>query len=284
MLSYGLIRTAVLGLAIVAMLVGAFTHSTSAQANNTPHLTLVLPQDQTFDAVIQENYPGLASQDNYTNIKPYLVILENNTELAATAYDIEWTVVLADQSLRYQDYRYFYQSLTPAGYSKILHKGEMRLLSPVFSLSPQEYVEQSAYVGSLAPHDLISFSNINTAYALMDGALFEDGRFTGSNRQMLLEQIQSSETAQHDESVIILDKLNAGESLGELLSFLDLQTKKFSIPTGSLRSQHYQYAMAREAETLRSIAIAKTGGLDAVRKRAQLLQAQLPRAVRRITE
>lgn len=135
---------------------------------------------------------------------------------------------------------------------------------------------------TITPAAFMPFSNIRTTYALIDAVLFEDGRFTGSNRQKLLEQIQSSETAQHDESRIILDKLNAGTSLSDLLVFLSSQIRQFATPTGSLRSQHYQYAMAREAELLRSIAT--TGGIGEVRKRAQRIEAQLPETIHRIPE
>jgi hypothetical protein len=63
------------------------------QQTATMSLTLIKPSDPLFDGTIDTYFPGLSDEPGYqTSIRPFLVIVRNDTALTAVAYAITLTM------------------------------------------------------------------------------------------------------------------------------------------------------------------------------------------------
>src|SRR5579884_2233037 len=78
-------------------LFGSLSGSVLAQSLMAPAastLTMLTPADGTvFDSSISTFFPAIAGQPNFASeIRPFLVLLRNNTALTAKGYDVRWMI------------------------------------------------------------------------------------------------------------------------------------------------------------------------------------------------
>lgn len=64
-------------------------------------LALIRPGDAGFDRDMEAYFPQYAAEPNYQALRPYLVILQNNTNRTARAYDLRWQAQRANGAARY---------------------------------------------------------------------------------------------------------------------------------------------------------------------------------------
>jgi hypothetical protein len=72
--------------------VGPASLTVHAQGNESHELTLIHPDDSDFQPLLDARFPGFSSLNSYSTIRPFLVLLRNDTPQLATAYVIEWEV------------------------------------------------------------------------------------------------------------------------------------------------------------------------------------------------
>ncbi|MGH9444602.1 MAG: hypothetical protein ACRD3O_02550 [Terriglobia bacterium] len=177
----------------------------------TSSLTLIQPTDPTFESLLDSYFPGLSSSANYQAIRPFLVLVQNNTGLGAVAYAIHWALPETFY-MRFVTTRLTYRSA-----KKTIRPQGMRLISPLFNMSPLGFQERFAsnleffakiFPGSAFPR----LPALSSVQADVDGVVYSDGSFTGPNKSHVWQSFLAAMDAEHDEALAALSELNSSGS------------------------------------------------------------------------
>ncbi len=205
-----------------------------AQSGTARQLTLILPTDSQFDSVVTQNYPGLLQTlASYRTVRPFLVLLINQTGHSATAYSIEFNIQTpgAPQGFQFpsppqgqQMRRIFMQGESGTKVDAVAFgPGEVRLVSPNFDVSPADYQETDgrfSVVLSQGARPPLPLSNPNAQVSsAVDSAIYDDGVYTGPDHSFLGKKYQAVTDAARDEGAAILKVTNpTRESILALLT------------------------------------------------------------------
>lgn len=168
-------------------------------------LTLIQPTDRNFDSTLDAYFPGLSEEENYPQaIRPFLVIVRNDNGSTAVAYSITWTVHYAGGSVRPLRALFVNRPLMDQGAVTYLTPGEVRLISPMFNLTPEEY----GHYESIAP--LYPGSRkLTSVDADVDGVVYGDGTFIGPDTTKVLQRYAMAQFATRDEILAALNLVNS---------------------------------------------------------------------------
>jgi hypothetical protein len=271
------VRFAVVLLCICVSAVGSW-------GQNAPprQLTLIQPNDSSFDQLVSTNFPGLDRLDGYAIYRPFLVLLRNDTSHVVRAYMIQWEArslsgepfQLADRIERY----------SPALASEriALAPGEMRLVSDHFDVSPKEYESEhqgkwvATMISQAGTNSRYSSADPNSAVAAVDAAVFDDGLCVGPDHHQIFLRYQREMDAEHDMADAILRLLDQKAPETDVVAFLKAEADAAAAANQSLSGSAFLYAYyrGRQAQTL--LTLHHRGGLESVMTRAWRVQ-QHPR-------
>jgi hypothetical protein len=262
------------------ILVSLAAPTTSAQSKPSRQLTLIHPDDQNFESLLANNYPGFQHFEAYQTVRSFLVLLRNDTANSARAYAIKWEIRGTDGlTHRLQNY-YIQKHFLPVTERRPLVPGEVRLLAPFLNLSPDQYNVQYDYVAKLVASNtsfaLFSPSKVSSVNTTVDAAIYDDGAYAGPDHFQLLLRYQCVRDAERDEANSVLQLMDANVPSEEIVQQLHQHTKdNFAVNTSHL-DRATLYALYRGKEAQHLLGQHEHGGDTALRRRATAM-AQHPR-------
>ncbi len=173
-------------------------------------LTLIKPTSPDFESTLDTYFPGLSEVDGYQQaIRPFLVIVRNDRSQPAAAYAIVWTEHYADGSVRSRRAVYVNRPLLPRGAMTYLPPGDIRLISPMFNVTPDEYERYSSPAQFSPASSFPPSQGLASVDANVDGVVYTDGTFIGPDKTRVLQRYVMSKFAARDEALSALDLINS---------------------------------------------------------------------------
>ena len=205
------VRYAYVRLQLILLIMGAVAMpgiwlSTAQAENRTVGLTLVSPADPDFTNLLDNNFNGISSLPDYQALRPFLAIVRNESPQVFKAYSVAWNIQGESGVSHLVSVQYVFRHLAPANQNKVLRPGSLRLLSPLFNLSPQEYRENHDFIHRYPASTLPPFRSVRID-ASVDGEIDSDGTADGPNLTHLHELYKATRNAEHDEAVSLLARL-----------------------------------------------------------------------------
>lgn len=221
-------------------------------------LTLIKPSDPNFDSTLESYFPGLSVEDGYQQaIRPFLVIVRNDTGLPAVAYAIRWTpdygpgwasplsAMFVNRPLMYRSAMTY---IPPEG---------VRLISPLYNVSPKEYAATPSFTRVYSADRFPVTNDMTSLNADVDGVVYGDGSFIGANTTHILERYLAARFAARDEALAALNLINSSTAQPlmsqQLLQMLNQEIERDGRASQSTLLAHYVRARGRSAQDLRRI-------------------------------
>lgn len=171
----------------------------------TQSLTLIKPSDPAFEVMIDTYYPGLSDEPGYQkSIRPFLVVVRNDTALPAMAYAITWTVHYAEGHTRRRQAVFVNSPLMDRAAMKYIPPGIVRLISPMFNVTPKGYAWYHSF-GTMYPASSFPPSQgLVSVDAQVDGVVYRGGTFIGADKTRVLQRYVMARFAARDEMLAAL--------------------------------------------------------------------------------
>lgn len=196
-----IVKNRLLGLVLLVTVVlgnRVFAQSTT----DAVPVQIIAPADPTFDRQVEFEYPGLTRLQLYASIRPFLVLLRNTSSSRVPGYAVAWDVTVASGATRTLSTGFIRDPLDQR-HDHSLNAGDVRLISPVFNLSPTEYGQSQyfseSYPAAIYPH----FGDTVSVAPSLDGVVSE-GKYYGPDRTHFVLQFRVFRAAEHDEVLSIL--------------------------------------------------------------------------------
>lgn len=238
-------------------------------------LTLIRPGDPDFDSMLDTNFPGLRQQNEYSAIRPLLILLRNDTSHAAVAYTIRWDVQMPDGKSRQIAQSQFIQRRywTPQE-ARALEPGTVHLIFPLMGpeLKPGDnYLSLPKVWSRLATGPMFSSAQGNPVTATEDAMIYDDGSYVGADASSTSLRYRASGDAAHDEAAALLQFLATNAPVGDVLVFLENEQRTYTVNTTGppRREVLYPYYRREVAQTLENTY--QQSGLQGMRNRAASL-------------
>ena len=266
--------------AILMICLGAF--SAFAQSQGTRKLTLITPEQPDFEAVLSANFPGIQEFDAYRMVSPFLVVLRNDTSHPAEAYAVMWETRAPDGHILRAQNQYIQQHSSPRTELRPFKPGEVRLLSPWFTLSPHQYNVQHEDIARLlssmaSSSKVISQHQFTSVTPTVDAVIYDDGGITGTDRFQLSLRYQCLRDAERDEATSVLQLIETNAPSKEIMDHLRQEADQAHATKASpkRRDRASLYALYRGREAKHLMAVHKVSGDRGLRQRVEL-SAQIP--------
>lgn len=228
----------------------------------TPSLKVLLPGTQAFDEAVATSYPNLKSVAWYSRINQCMAILSNLGNVKAKAYSVEW--ILKDDSGQQINLRASFEQKhrMRRGSVRTIGPGGLRLLSPFFNFSPEEYINRLQVVSRAVSTESLPES-ITLVTASLRGVVFADGTVSGADSAAFLRRYRAMRHAEHDEAQWLAQYLqqptpSSEEELNTILGQHIQRANSFSQSPGAI----YWRTRSQEAAVLKSAL--QRGGLAAL--------------------
>jgi hypothetical protein len=214
---------------------------TPFKENEVPNsLILIKPSDPKFDTILNGYFRGLSEVPTFQNMRPYMVLVQNDATVPAVAYTISWKLVYRDGSIKTVSstsisWPSFWpiiwagadgNFINPSGQASIpLRPGGIRLVSPIFNMGPPGDLEGMKFYGV----GVFLSSSTNPAVcpvAEIEGAVYRGGTYSGPEGVQVWRLHTTARFAAHDEAVHVLHLLNSSEPLKSVDSTLDVENKR----------------------------------------------------------
>lgn len=271
-----------------AILLCAAPTTTVAQSGASRQLTLIHPDDQGFDALLNDNFPGFEKLDGYAALRPFLVLLRNDTSHAASAYSLEWDLQTSSGNLNREFVSYIQRDhLLAARFP--FGPGELLLLSPNLAVNPTEYSlwnpgDQAKILSMRASHPPYSSPNIYAASitVVVDAVIYDDGGYAGADHFQLLTKYQAARDAERDEGASVVQLLDSNASIDDVVAALNADAQsgraaRIGLTTAPAVLYAYEYALRRGEEAQWLLHVHKRGGgIETLKNRATSM-ANYPR-------
>jgi len=207
-------------------------HQLRYKAHEGEPLTLIEPTDPMFDAEVSVYFSDYETLPGFQQWKPFLVILRNDTQKTARAYEVIWHLLSQDANTGDVSEEVFgrQSAITtpleirrPGGVwegDKSIRPGEVRLLSPFFNggkgqLADFNFFHRSSELPNIGPGSVIK--------PQLDCVVYGDGSIAGPNRTRLALRYFVTRDAQHDEALAVARRLRESPNAPELKSALAMR-------------------------------------------------------------
>jgi hypothetical protein len=254
----------------------------SAQTPAPRQLTLIHPDDPDFDTLLNGNFTGVDNLDGYSAIRPYLVLLRNDTAHSIRAYAIAWDIQSSNRMVSRLGDEFVQRHQEPRTRLRAFTPGEIRLVSALFDLSPEEYKSRLPGIIKLLPgwtaHPPFSSTNIKSVSASLDAIIYDDGAYAGPDHFLFLTKYQCIRAAERDLGESLLKLMDSKASDQEILALLQQSAKAGLTANTSGRDRESICALYRGEEAQALLARYRSGGMDSLMTRAWAL-TQYPREI-----
>lgn len=173
-------------------------------------LTLISPTNAAFDSTLASYFPGLAEEESYQQaIRPYLVIARNDGSLTAMAYSIKWTAHYTDGFVRPLRAIFITRPLMYKPAVTSIPPGDLRLISPLFNVTSQEYQANSEFSEEYPASHFPYSQGLASVDVDVDGVVYADGSFIGPNKTHIAERCAAAQFAARDEARSVLNLIQS---------------------------------------------------------------------------
>ncbi len=265
---------------IVLLSIGLFSLNAQAQTRAIPQPTLIRPGDQEFEVLLHDKFPGIQRLETYRAVRPFLVFLRNNTPHQARAYTIEWEVRAPNGMITRLHTYYIQKHFLPVTERMPLVPGELRLISPLFNLSPSGYDLNRDNIFKIfetfAPYPPYSSVDIESIVSTVDGVIYEDGTFAGADHFQLLTRYQCIRSAERDEGAAVVKLMESTLSADDVISQLKKDAEEGMTANRVKGDYQSMYTLYKSKEAQNLLGRYERGGERALRERA-FTMARYPR-------
>ncbi len=248
-------------------------------------LTVITPNDPGFDTEMALDFPNYTVLANYQASRPFLVILRNDTQRTARAYEVIWHVQVPDSDAPggVGEERFSASAITtpletrwPGGIRKLdrsIPPGGARVISPVFNGGRAD-AEDFSFLNN--PAELPAPASYSSVSVELDCVVYGDASFAGPNRSHLLLRYLVARDAQHDEALSVLRSLRSSPENPQLKTALDLRVKIGASHTRPNNRAKPIYIHARSVAAQEFDEMLQKGGYTRVQRVAEALVAHMP--------
>jgi hypothetical protein len=222
-------------------------------------IELLRSNQPSFEPSIDATYPGLRQLDGFEAVKPFIALLQNNSEHGIKAYVVKWSVVDV-AGRRYELTRSPWAGATASGAltgEQIIWKpGEARLLSPSFDwgVSARAIESRAKLLSALSKGRFAT--DATTALSIdiwLDAVVYDDGVFGGRDKGNFYDRYECQQNGEQDEGAFVLSLLQLNLSDGEIVARLNADVEKGRGQDGSDRASLLDAARAKEARALLAV-------------------------------
>lgn len=279
-------------LAWVILSLGAGAARSQRQApsgTGTQSILLLHPADPSYNQALDGNFAGIRGVEGFSQIEPLLAIIENESAKPVMGYEIDWSVEKAGSTTQLASLTVLQQPTAQSplvGQTVELKPGEKQLVSPFFNWSSEQFpamlqqgVVKLLFQTSLTNSLITQVQASQMVKVSLDGAIFNDGSFAGTDRMRFLEQFQAEQQAEKDEADWVMGQVSHGADQLTLGSALQQQIVKLrpspndtqpSLYDAALRSQASRFYEELRDKGARAVA-------DTARKMSDAKTLTLPR-------
>lgn len=291
----GALAALVVALAALISLAARARAQTALPAPNSyalAHSVVVIgPNSPMFDTLLERWFPGVTSVQYFSQLKPLLAIVHNNTKRSVKAYVVKWTITGADGTA---STAWLHVVGNPApdearlpGTETVLGPAGTglgtQLVSPLFHWPRRGFSPANAQPELMADARLEPLvrkgDNAASVHATLDGVVFGDGVFVGPDTSGLYERFQADQRARVDEATWMLGVIKSGTSLDQIKTQLSKQIYDGRNATGSDPASLYKAARGRAAEGF--LAVLEQLGEGYVGRISALLSVSKPMVLQR---
>ncbi len=251
--------------ALVAMLsIAAFPRGAAAQS-----LTLIHPDDPSFDSVLSSAYPGIEKMDDFQMQRRFMVLLRNDSPVAANAYLVAWEIQ-ASGGMTYRMQTFFVRKNYLSPDQDIpLASGKVCLVSPFLYAPPAmsgrglnfTHISPAAYGAEFSP------DQVQSVTATLDEAIFEDGTRAGPSNFQLSARYDCVLAAEVDEPASIRGLLEGNAPEGDVVLRLTKDTAPLMNPSIYHATQREDICAQYRGEVAQNLMMRyRFGGVDGLRK------------------
>lgn len=212
-------------------------------------LTILTPEMADFDALLNEFFPGIQSLPYFQSMQPYLVLIRNDGAVPAVVYGIQWNVRGLDGSTTTLENDYIAEPL--AGGPR-LAPGGIRLLSPLFNLTPRQYQAAPSLLDSYAGAEFPALASCITE---VDGVVYADFTYAGPQGLQMWQRYTAARLAAHDEVVSTLKLLNSSTAAQVIMATLNAEIERGRWSRGLRIMNMYVQARGQCAKTVRDLIV-----------------------------
>ena len=206
-------------------------------------LTVVTPSEGDFDALLNDYFPGISGMANFESVRPYLLLIRNDTALPAVAYAVRWDVAYAGDGTQTWENYYALRPLDQEP-NVALPAGGVRLLSPDFNVTPR----QDLAMGDFAERYSYPRPPVAKMSASVEGVVYRGEKYSGPKGPEVWLRFVAGKLAARDEAVSVVSLLKSGTTLPDLFSTLKLQILRGSWLHGTDAMDVYVYARGNSAQ------------------------------------
>ncbi|MBB5061064.1 hypothetical protein HDF16_005800 [Granulicella aggregans] len=198
-------------------------------------LTVLTSSDAGFSDKIESLYPGLTRDSRFQTLAPLVLLISHDHGPALRALSMSWTTNTPTGTYETAMFRFAAPGskrraragrTIASAQTDILRKGETRIVTPFFSLSPKAYrkLKDNWFneVKHKEPSDFL-FTQLQTATAVtakVEAAVFGDRKFIGEDKHHLVSRLRARRNGEHDEALAVKRLLKAGASDTEISTML----------------------------------------------------------------
>lgn len=177
-------------------------------------LTLIKPTNPDFESMLDTYFPGISLEAGYQQaIRPFLVIVRNDTALPAVAYAITWTAHYKGGWVEPLRVMFVNRPLMFRPAMTYVPPGGIRLISPLFNMTPRKYQGHSGFA-KIYPADRFPSSNkLDQVDVDMDGVVYTKGTFIGPDKTHVLQRYVMARFAERDEAIAALNLIQSSTAL-----------------------------------------------------------------------
>jgi hypothetical protein len=252
----------------------------SAQSTGSHQLTLIHPEDANFDVLLTQNFRGFQDLEDYRAVRPFLVLLRNDTSHSTTAYTISWDIQSSGGMVNRLSTEFIQKHYVPKIHTRAFLSGDIRLVSPIFNISPTQYLAQrnalSQKLGVFSALPPYSSTDIKSVKATVDAAIYDDGAYVGIDRFKLLTEYQCIRDAERDIAESMLKLKSSEAPVPDIVAALERDAQAGLTANTSSGERDAIYALHRGEEAQTLLNLYRSGGVESLMSRASAIE-QHPR-------
>lgn len=231
--------------------------SQTSSGPGSPAIVLLHPADSGYNKALDANFAGIRGVEGFSQIEPLLAVIENESAKPVVGYEIDWSAEKAGSATQLASLTVLQQPTAQSplvGQTVELKPGEKQLVSPFFNWSSDQFpamlqqgVVKLLFQTNLTNSLVTQIQSAPMVQASLDGAIFNDGSFIGTDRMRFFEQVQAEQQAEKDEADWVMGQVSHGADQLTLGSALEQQIAKLRPSPNDSQPSLYDAALRSQA-------------------------------------
>lgn len=193
-----------------------------------PRVVLKQPGDVEFDSLLNDNFPGIANLEGFKAIRPFMVLLRNDSQKRVMAYVVKWDVQrnkMQPTSLMTQ----YIQEPFSAYERRAFVPREIRLITHFFNIDPAQYKSGhnnfAKLMAATSSGKDYSSEYVTSVRPSIDVVIYEDGSSDGPDEFGLLKRYACFRDVEREFGENILNLLDSSVPIEEVIERLKRESQ-----------------------------------------------------------